>query len=128
MHDTVAIGHYTVGPLLVGTLGVAAVGIVVSAGALGAPPSGEVNSEIVVTAVRPSDETTSAQVATALQQDPYIFSDHVTVTTKNGVVRLEGIVRDLSDLCAILRLARRVAGKGRVVNDIEYVPVDDDGN
>jgi osmotically-inducible protein OsmY len=87
-----------------------------------------VHAEIVVTAVRPSDQATSAQVTTALQQDPYIFSDHVTVTTKNGVVRLEGMVHDLSDLHAILRLARRIAGKGRVVNGIEYVPVDDDGN
>ncbi len=67
-------------------------------------------------------------LATALQQDPYIFSDHVTVTTENGVVRLEGMVRDLSDLYQILRLARRIAGKGRVVNRIEYVPTDDDGN
>jgi hypothetical protein len=128
MHDTVAISHRAVGPLLAGTLGVAAAGIMVSAGALGAPPSGDMHVEIVVTAVRPSDEATSAQVTTALQQDPYIFGDHVTVTTKNGVLRLEGIVRDLSDLYAILRLARRIAGKGRVVNDIEYVPVDDDGN
>jgi osmotically-inducible protein OsmY len=100
----------------------------VSAGALGAPPSGDVHAEIVVTAVRPSDEATSAQVTTALQQDPYIFSDHVTVTTKDGVVRLEGIVHDLSDLYNILRLARRIAGVGRVVNQIEYVPTDDDGN
>ena len=70
----------------------------------------------------------AAKVATALQQDPYIFSDHVTVTAENGVVRLEGMVRDLSDLYAMLRLARRIAGKGRVVNQIEFVPIDIDGN
>jgi osmotically-inducible protein OsmY len=124
----VAIAHYAVGPLLAGTLGVATFGIAVSAGAFGAPPSREVHAEIVVTAVRPSDEATSSQVMTALQQDPYIFSGHVMVTTKNGVVRLEGIVHDLSDLYNILRLARRIAGNGRVVNQIEYVPTDDDGN
>jgi len=38
------------------------------------------------------------------------------------------MVRDLSDPFAILRLARRIAGKGRVVNEIEFVPIDDDGN
>ncbi len=65
---------------------------------------------------------------TALRQDRYIFGDHVTVITENGVVRLEGIVSDLSDLYRIVRLARRIAGKGRVVNRIEYVPTDDDGN
>ena len=50
------------------------------------------------------------------------------MTTENGVVRVRGVVSDLPDLFAILRLARRIAGKGRVVNEIEYVPVDDDGN
>ena len=39
-----------------------------------------------------------------------------------------GMVRDLSDPFAILRLARRIAGEGRVVNEIEFVPIDDDGN
>jgi osmotically-inducible protein OsmY len=117
-----------VGPLLAGTLGVSTAGIMISAAALGAPPSGEMHAEIVVTAVRPSDAAMTVKVTTALQQDPYIFSDHVTVTTKNGVVRLEGNVSDLFDLHAILRLARRIAGKGQVVNDIEFTPIDDDGN
>ena len=84
--------------------------------------------EIVVTAARPSDAALAAEVATALEQDPYIFSDHVTVTAENGVVRVGGLVRELSDLLAILRLARRIAGKRRVVNEIQFDPVDDDGN
>jgi osmotically-inducible protein OsmY len=69
-----------------------------------------------------------AQVQTALQQNPYIFADHVSVTAENGIVRVGGVVRDLSDMYAILQLARRLAGKGRVVNEIDYQPVDDDGN
>ena len=84
--------------------------------------------EIVVTAVRPSDAALAAEVATALEQDPYIFSDHVTVTAVNGIVRVGGLVREQSDLLAILRLARRIAGKRRVVNEIQFDPVDDDGN
>ena len=86
------------------------------------------HDEIVVTAARRSDAALTAEVAAALDQDPYIFSDHVTVITKNGVVRLTGMVRDLSDLYAMLRLARRIAGKGKVVNEIEFVPIDVDGN
>ncbi len=68
----------------------------------------------------------TAQVAAALQQDPYIFSEHVTVTTENGVVRVEGLVNDVRDLFAILRLARRIAGKGRVVDEHQFAPSDDD--
>ncbi len=68
-------------------------------------------------------------MTTALKQDPFIFSDHVTVTTENGVVRLEGIVTDLVDLHRILRLARRFAGKGgRVENRMEFIQQDRDGN
>jgi osmotically-inducible protein OsmY len=55
----------------------------------------------------------AAQVATALQQSPYIFSDHVTVTAENGVVRVGGVVRDLADLYAIqTRAADRGEGAG----------------
>lgn len=117
----------SMGLLLAGTLGVAAVGS--GEVALGAPPAAaNLHHEIVVTAVRPSDAATTEQVVTALRQDRYIFGDHVTVITEKGVVRLEGIVSDLSDLYRIVRLARRIAGKGRLVNRIEYVPTDDDGN
>jgi osmotically-inducible protein OsmY len=64
----------------------------------------------------------------ALRQDPYVFADHVTVTTENGVVRLEGVMTDLHDMLRVLRLARRIAGSGRVVNKIELAPSDDDAD
>jgi osmotically-inducible protein OsmY len=115
--------RYRLGPLLAGTLGVAALGCLSSVMAQDAPKDdrdAQIRNEVVVTAGRQSDTLITARVTTALQQDPFIFSDHVTVTTENGVVRLEGIVRDLPDLISILRLARRIAGKGRVVNRIEY--------
>ncbi len=82
----------------------------------------------MVTADRKADMATTAKVTTALRQDPYIFSDHVSVSTENGIVRLEGRVNDLVDLFQILKLARRIAGKGRIVDAIEYVPVDDDSD
>jgi osmotically-inducible protein OsmY len=86
----------------------------------------DIGGEIIVTADRVSDEATAAKVTTALQQDPYIFSDHVTVTAHNGVVRLKGTITDLSDLYMILKLARKIAGKGRVANELEYLPLSAD--
>jgi osmotically-inducible protein OsmY len=70
----------------------------------------------------------TSRVAAAIQQNPYIYAEHVTVATENGVVRVGGRVRDLPELFAILRLARRIAGKARVVNEIEFLQVDQDGN
>jgi osmotically-inducible protein OsmY len=84
--------------------------------------------EIVVTAARDADAALTAKMAKALDEDAYILADHVTVTTENGVMHLRGIVTDVSDLFAILRMARRVAGSGRVVNEIEFAPVDFDGD
>jgi osmotically-inducible protein OsmY len=83
--------------------------------------------EIVVTA-RASDAAIAAKVGAAIAKNPYILGDHVTVTVTNGVVRVGGLVRgEVSDLLAILRVARRVAGKARVVNEIEFQTVDDEG-
>jgi osmotically-inducible protein OsmY len=104
---------------------VAAVGVWLPAAAVEAPPQ---LHEIVVIADQQADAAMTVKVATALRDDPFLFSDHVNVTSENGVVRLEGIVRDLPDLLQILRLARRIAGKGRVVNKIDFVPTDVDGN
>lgn len=88
---------------------------------------GELQPEIIVRA-RTANAALADKVSKALQQDPYIYADHVTVAVENGVVRVGGFVRDLSDLFAILRAARRIAGARRVVDEIEYIPVDDDGN
>ncbi len=116
------------GPLLAGMLGVALLDLC-PAVALCEPPADEAaQKEIVVRARRPSDVALASSVTTALQRDPYIFSDHVEVTAANGVVKIQGVVRDLSELFAILQHARRIAGKGRVVDEIEYIPIDDDGN
>jgi osmotically-inducible protein OsmY len=90
--------------------------------------SESVHDEVVISATRQSDEQMSARVTTALEQDPYIFAAHVSVRTENGIVRLEGQTSDLHDLRAILRVARRIAGKAQVVNAIEYMPSDTDEN
>jgi osmotically-inducible protein OsmY len=78
---------------------------------------------IVVTAKKLSDpavdETVRKDVETALHSDPFFYDEHVTVATKNGVVTLTGIVFDDWDLRAAIRIARRIAGVRRVVNDLE---------
>ena len=96
--------------------------------AFGAPPVEAMQKEIVVTAPVLSDAAITARLASAIEQNPYIYAEHVTVATENGVVRVGGRVRDLPELFAILKLARRIAGKGRVVNEIEFLQMDQDGN
>ena len=101
----------------------ALLGSLSSATAFAAPPSAEIKDEVVVATARQSDAVIAAKVTTAVQQDPYIFGDHITVTVENGVVRLDGIVNDLSDLHRVLRLARRIGGKRYVANHLELMPL-----
>ena len=65
------------------------------------------------------DEAVRREVATALHDDPYFYDGHVTVSVVNGVVTLEGIVFDDWDLRTAMRIARRMAGGRKVVNDLE---------
>ena len=121
--------HDRIGPLLVATLGVAALAARPS---VPAPTAGESRSEaspqeIVISADRAADEALTAKVVQVLQEDPYIFGDHVTVTTRNGVVRVEGLVGDTGERFRILRLARRIPGTRRVVDMLEVVNNDPDG-
>jgi osmotically-inducible protein OsmY len=83
--------------------------------------------EIVISADRLADEALTAKVAEVLQEDPYIFGDHVTVTARNGVVTVEGIVGDTGERFHILRLCRRIPGTRRVVDAMEVVNNDADG-
>ena len=77
--------------------------------------------EITVTArkVSKTDEEVTQQVETALHSDRYIFSDHVTIKSKNGVVTLSGIAVDYWDVIAMKRLVRRMAGVKKVVDNID---------
>jgi osmotically-inducible protein OsmY len=78
---------------------------------------------IVVTAKRLQEPVADAEltkrVAAALHNDRYFYDEHVTVTVKNGVATLQGMVFDEWDLRQAIRLARRAAGVKRVVNDLE---------
>ena len=87
-----------------------------------APASGrDVLQEITVTArkVSKTDEEVQEQVETALHSDRYIFSEHVTIKSKNGVVTLSGIAVDYWDVIAMKRLVRRMPGVKKVVDDLD---------
>lgn len=84
--------------------------------------------EVIVTATRQApDEQITAQVERALAADPYIYAEHVTVTTNNGVVRVEGIVWDTGERFRILRRCRKIPGTRRVVDALEILDNDPDG-
>ncbi|MGO9805006.1 MAG: BON domain-containing protein [Steroidobacteraceae bacterium] len=124
---TAAVGHDRIGLLLAVALGVA----VLAARPLAlaqAPPAGARSAttyqEVIISATREADAALTAHVVQVLQDDRYIFSDHISVDTQNGVVTLRGVVMDLGDLHRVLILARRVAGKRRVVNRIDLIPED----
>jgi osmotically-inducible protein OsmY len=82
--------------------------------------------EVTISASRQSDAVLTAKVEQALHDDPYIFADHMSVETENGIVRLKGVAVDLSDLRQALALARRIAGRRRVINEIDLIPEDSD--
>jgi osmotically-inducible protein OsmY len=67
------------------------------------------------------DAEVQQQVETAMRTDRYFFDEHVTVTVRDGVVTLTGIVFDEWDLRTARRIATRIPGVKRVVNDIELV-------
>lgn len=82
---------------------------------------------VVIQAQREADEQVTLQVEKTLTEDRWIFADHLTVTTRNGVVEIEGIVQDTAEWLRILRLARKTPGARRVVDRMEMLHNDPDG-
>jgi len=117
--------HDRIGPLLVMTvLGVAALAARPPAAAQApSTPSRQEASpeEVIVSATRLADEVLTAKVVQVLKDDPYIFADHISVGTENGIVRLQGVATDANDLRRAWFLARRAAGKRRVLNEVEFI-------
>ena len=66
-----------------------------------------------------TDQQITGQAQEMLAHDPWIDADHVTVTTRNGVVKVEGTVADVLELLRILRLCRKIPGARRVVSEVE---------
>jgi osmotically-inducible protein OsmY len=66
-------------------------------------------------------------VETALHSAPYFYDGHVTVTVKDGVVHLQGVVFDAWDLQVARRISKKIAGAKRVVNELEICSCDGGG-
>lgn len=54
-----------------------------------------------------------------MRSDPFFFDEHITITIMDGVVTLHGIVFDDWDLRSARRIAKRIPGVKRVINDLE---------
>jgi hypothetical protein len=113
--------------LVAGLLGVTFAGLAWCATAAGANLVGAggfpLLKEIVVEGSKHPESAADAQlnkqVETAMQSDRYFYDDHVTATTRNGVVVLRGMVFDEWDVRTAIRISRRIAGVKRVINQLE---------
>lgn len=114
-------------PLPAMMLGVAAAAISAPCRCDDRTPAQDSWPEIVISAARESDAAVTAQVEKALADDPYIYAEHVTVATSNGVVRCGGIVGDYFELFRVLRLCHRFSRSKRVINELEINAVLPDG-
>jgi osmotically-inducible protein OsmY len=70
-------------------------------------------------AQRQADKEIAVRVQNALDADDMLYAKHIIVRADNGVVRLSGYVWDPPDLDEATRIAERVDGVLRVVNDLE---------
>jgi len=107
-------------PELLGLLGALFCASAASGGEPAASGSGAHTLDpITVTARRLADEQVKQQVETALHQDAFFYDAHVSVTIKDGVATLSGLVFDEWDLRMARRITKRVPGVKRVVDDLE---------
>lgn len=84
--------------------------------------------EVVIRAKKQAaDEQVTQQVQKTLTDDPWIYAEHITITTQNGVVRLEGIVGDTGERFRMVRVCRKIPGVRRVVDALEMPANDADG-
>jgi hypothetical protein len=84
--------------------------------------------EVVVQATREAaDEQITRRVESALTNDPWIYAEHVTLTTRNGIVRVEGITSDAWEMRRILRECRKTPGVRRCLNQLEMLHLDPEG-
>lgn len=79
---------------------------------------------IVVTArkVPIPDEELTRRVESAFNADRFFYGTQVTVRAKNGVVYLDGSVWEDWDMRLAIKIARRIPGVKRVVNNLDIGP------
>ena len=68
---------------------------------------------------RQPDQQLAEQVELALKSDRYVYAEHISVTSKDGVVTLQGMVGSEWDLISALDISSRVPGVRRVVDGLE---------
>ena len=71
--------------------------------------------------VAPANEQVKERVQAALRSDPYFLGAHVDVSIEDQSVVLRGLVFSDWDLRDALRIARKVAGNSRVIDDLSIV-------
>ncbi len=79
--------------------------------------SAENPEQVIVTGA--TEEAVAGRVATALSEDPYLYAEHVNVHSKGGVVTLDGMVADVSDLRTALRITGSVSYGRQIANNLE---------
>jgi osmotically-inducible protein OsmY len=65
-----------------------------------------------------ADTALRARVESALHADPYFYDGHVTVSVEKGDVHLDGFVSSDWDLMDAMRIARKAAGRNRVIDNL----------
>ena len=68
-----------------------------------------------------TDLELKANVESELKWEPSVNAAEVGVAAKDGIVTLHGFVQDAWDLLALRRIAKKVAGAKKVVNDVELM-------
>jgi osmotically-inducible protein OsmY len=65
-----------------------------------------------------TDEELEKRVRAALHADPYFYDEHVTVSVEQGAVVLRGFVFSDWDQRQAIRIAGKVAGDRRVIDNL----------
>jgi len=103
-----------------------ALGCLIAFGLGGHAPVAQARTEAeppkVSAAAKPkADLDLAEKVQTALQSDPYINDTHIEVSVDRGTVYLRGFVLGAWDLLDAIRIAHRVAGGNRVIDELSII-------
>jgi osmotically-inducible protein OsmY len=71
---------------------------------------------------RPSDDTIKQWVSDALREDPRVESSHITISSQDGIVTLEGEVRNLAAKRYADLETKKISGVRGVINNLEVTP------
>ena len=87
-----------------------------SAPALDQPDMGVVSGSVDSSAAK--NEKLRGRVVTAMHVDPYLLDEHIEVAVTNNAIVLRGFVLSAWDLREAVRVARKVAGDTRVLDEL----------